>query len=270
MRKSDLENNYRIDENVDMELLELENEVFADFKEYDVEFPSEEEMMSTIEAIRPHVPKRKSFFKPVTDLVKHSGQEIFRISPLFWGANGLLVVISLLAFFTVEHLDPYFTIMILAPLPTIAGVLELMRSKNSGMLELELSLKYSWQELLLARMLVVGGFNVMVNIGLTAVLSFVVADVWFGKMTLYWLTPFTLLTAVSLVIISRFRRLHIVSATLVGWGGIGMVMSQTTLFERLETVPSYVFVLVIVAASIFSLCKMMWIYKRGISYEFNH
>ncbi|WP_404446039.1 hypothetical protein LG307_20600 [Sutcliffiella horikoshii] len=270
MRKKEFDDNFRDDEDFDWDLLELENEVFSSLKEYDVEFPSEEEMMSTIEAIRPHVPKRKSVFEPLAGLVRHAGQEIFRTSPLFWGANGLLVVISLFMFFTVEQLDPYFTIMILAPLPTIAGVLELMRSKNSGMLELELSLKYSWQELLLARILVVGGFNVLMNIGLTMVLSFVVADVWFVKMTLYWLTPFTVLTAVSLVIVSRFRRLHMVTATLVSWVGIGMVMSQTSLFERLETVPLYVFILVIVAASIFSLWKMLWIYKRGISYEFNH
>ncbi|UAL47184.1 ABC transporter permease [Sutcliffiella horikoshii] len=270
MRRNDYEDKFRDDEDFDLELLELENEVFCNLKEYDVEFPSEEEMMSTIESIRPHVPRKQNMFKPLADLVRHSGQEIFRISPLFWGANGLLVLISLVAFFMADELDPYFTIMILAPLPTIAGVLELMRSKNSGMLELELSLKYSWQELLLSRMLVIGGFNVSVNIAFTAVLSFVVADVWFAKMTLYWLTPFTLLMAVSLVIISRFRKFHIVTVTLVSWIGLGMVMSQTTLFERLGDVPSYVIVLVIIAASIFSLCKMMWIYKRGISYELNH
>lgn len=270
MRKNDFENNFRDDEDFDMELLELENEVFGNLKEYDVEFPSEEEMMSTIEAIRPHVPKKRSMFKPLADLVRHSGQEIFRISPLFWGLNGLLVLISLVAFFTVEQLNPYFTIMILAPLPTIAGVLELLRSKNSGMLELELSLKYSWQELLLARMLVVGGFNVLVNIAFTVVLSFVVADVWFAKMTLYWLTPFTVLMAVSLVIVSRFRRFHIVTVAIVSWLGVGMVMSQTKLFEKISGVPLYVFVLVIISASVFSLCKMIWIYKRGISYELNH
>ncbi|WP_404459820.1 hypothetical protein [Sutcliffiella horikoshii] len=270
MRKNEFEDKFREDDDFDWELLELENEVFSSLKEYDVEFPSEDEMMSTIEAIRPHVPKKQRMFKPLVDLVKHSGQEFFRISPLFWGANGLLVLISLIAFFTVEELDPYFTIMILAPLPTIAGVLELMRSKNSGMLELELSLKYSWQELLLSRMVVIGGFNVLVNFAFTMVLSFVVADVWFGKMTLYWLTPFTLLMAVSLVIVSRFRRFHIVTVALVSWIGLGMVMSQTELFERLGEVPLYAFVLVIIAASIFSLCKMMWIYKRGISYELNH
>ncbi|WP_226681910.1 hypothetical protein [Sutcliffiella horikoshii] len=270
MRKNDCEDKIREDDDFDLELLELENEVFGNLKEYDVEFPSEEEMMSTIEAIRPHVPKRTNVFQPLVDLLKHSGQEIFRISPLFWGLNGLLVLVSLVAFFTVEQLDPYFTIMILAPLPTIAGVLELMRSKNSGMLELELSLKYSWQELLLSRMLVIGGFNVLVNIAFTVVLSFVVADVWFAKMTLYWLTPFTILMAVWLLIVSRFRRFHIVTVALVSWVGVGMVMSQTKLFERISDVPLYVFVLVIVAASIFSLGKVMWIYKRGISYELNH
>lgn len=270
MRRNDYEDKFRDDEDFDLELFELENEVFGQLKEYDVEFPSEEEMMSTIEAIRPHVSKKQSMFKPLADLVRHSGQEIFRISPLFWGANGLLVLISLFAFFTVEQLDPYFTIMILAPLPTIAGVMELMRSKNSGMLELELSLKYSWQELLLSRMIVIGGFNVLVNIAFTAVFTFVVADVWFAKMTLYWLTPFTVLMAVSLVIISRFRKFHIVTVALVSWFGIGMVMSQTKLFERLGEIPLYSFVLVIIAASIFSLWKMMWIYKRGISYELNH
>lgn len=164
----------------------------------------------------------------------------------------------------------YFTIMLLAPIPTIVGVLEMMKSKSSGMMELELSLKYSWQELILARMLVVGGFNVGIDLVFMLGISLMMPQVWLGKLLLFWLTPFTVLMAVSLVIVSRFRKLHVVTATLVCWIGLSTVIQETELHQLMVEIPPVVYVAVIAVASVFIIFNMTRIYKRGISYEFNH
>jgi hypothetical protein len=163
VRKREFENNH-LDIDVDKELFELEQEVLIRLDEYDVEFPSESEIMMTVDAIRPYVPTTENIWKTsyehLSTIVKHSVNEVFHISPLFWIANSLLLVISLTAIFSVE-LNPYLAMMFLAPLPTITGLVEVLRSKNNGMAELEMSLKFSWQELIISKMLVVGSFNLL-------------------------------------------------------------------------------------------------------------
>ncbi|MDK7669161.1 hypothetical protein [Cytobacillus oceanisediminis] len=272
MKKREFENNY-VEIDVDKELFELEQEVLIQLDKYDVEFPGESEIMMTVDAIRPFVPVKENIWKTsyehLSVIVKHSAYEVFHFSPIFWITNSLLLVISLIAIFSVE-LNPYLAMLFLAPLPTIAGLVEVLRSKNNGMAELEMSLKFSWQELIISKMLVIGGFNLLINIIFTISISVLYPEIWIWKVTLYWLTPFTVISAVSLVIVSKFRQMHMVTGTLTIWVVISTLVSQTTIIEHIENLPATFYILVTAFASAFSIIKMIQIYKRGISYEFNH
>ncbi|MGF2616365.1 hypothetical protein FZC84_01100 [Rossellomorea vietnamensis] len=268
-----MDNSRRSDSPFDLELEELEKEYGLKLEDYDVECPSEEEMMRTIEAIRPYVPVKenrwRSFAENSSTLLKNSYQEIFYFSRLFWLLNVLFLVLGTLAVFAAEQ-DPYVTMLLLAPLPTITGLFEIMKSKLTGMAELELSFKYSLLEIILSRMLIIGGFNVLINLIATVALSILAQDVWAGKLLLYWMIPFTVVTAISLLIANRLRHMHTVTASLVVWLGAGVVLSNSEVIEKIESVPAGVYVMFIIAASILIIFQAGRLYKRGMNYEFNH
>jgi hypothetical protein len=270
VRKREIENKHV---EIDSEFLELEQEILIQLDEYDVEFPNESEIMMTIDAIRPYVPVKeknwKTSYEHLSSIVKHSADEVFHFSPLFWIANGLLLVISIIAMISIE-LDPYLAMFFLAPVPTITGLVELLRSKNNGMAELEMSLKFNWQELILSKMLVIGASNLLLNIIFTINISVLYPEAWMWKVILYWLIPFTVISAFSVIIVSKFRQMHIVTGTLTIWVLISTIVSQTSIIERIENLPAIFYILMTVFASAFSIIKMFQIYKRGVSYEFNH
>jgi hypothetical protein len=263
--------NYDMDD--DWELAELENELEFIFNQYDVEYPSESEIMMTIDAIRPYVPVKESKWKTVyenlSSIMRQSLWEISYISPLFWISNSLLLLICLAAVFLTEQ-SPYLTMLLLAPIPTITGLFEVLKSMNADMAELEMSFKYNLQEIILSKMVVVGGFNLFVNLIFTCLISFFYHDILIWKLILYWITPFTAITAVSLVVVSRFRHLYAITVGLVTWIIFGGFISQINIIDKVESTSPAVYILVTLISLIAIVVETIRIYKRGVSYEFNH
>ncbi|WP_227938799.1 hypothetical protein [Alkalihalobacillus deserti] len=264
---------FEYDMDYDPELDELEREIGLLLDEYDVEYPSESEMMMTIDAIRPYVPvkesKWKNRFEGMSAIMKQSIIEFFYMSPIFWFSNSLFLLIGLSAVLLSE-INPYVILLLLGPIPTITGLLEVIKRMNAGMAELEVTFKYSLQEIILSKMVVVGGFNLIINLFLTFSTSFFYQDVVIWKLMLYWITPFTVITAISFVIVSRFRHVYAVTAGLAVWIVFGSMISQSKLVERIESIPIVVHILVSLIAAIVVIIQLNRIYKRGVNYELNH
>ncbi|MDM5317267.1 hypothetical protein QUF49_14755 [Fictibacillus sp. b24] len=255
----------------EIEFLELELEDVLD--EYDVEFPTEDEIMMTINAIRPYVPvkenKWSSALQSVVDITKHAYKEVFYMSSLFWIANGLLFLVALSGVLLSE-INPYVMMMTLAPIPTITGLIEVIKSRNEGMAELEMSYKHSFQEILLSKMLVVGSFNLGLNVLLTISLELLSHELMVSKLMLYWLTPFTCVTALSLLLVTRFRKIYAVTVGIVIWLGASTLLAQPLMIKRMESAPVEIFVALIAVAAIVGLFQAANIYKRGVTFEINH
>lgn len=273
MSKRNIDNDeFVIDLDVDQGLEAQVQELGFMLDEYDVEYPSESEMMMTIDAIRPYVPvkenKWKTIYVGMSSIMKQALHEIFYMSPLFWISNILFIIIGLSAVVVSEQ-NLYVILLLLAPIPTITGLLEVLKSLNTGMAELEMSFKYSLQEIILSKMVIVGGFNLLINLFFTGI-SFFYHDILIWKLMLYWITPFTVIMAISFVVVSRFRNVYAVTAGLTVWIVFGSLISQSNLVERIESIPTAIYILVTLIASIVVFTQIKRIYKRGVNYEFNH
>ncbi|MEI5908330.1 hypothetical protein WAK64_14830 [Bacillus spongiae] len=263
---------YEKDEQLTDMVMEEELEEWAELlDEFDVEYPDEAKMMQTIEAIRPFVPVKKSKWRPayesVSALLRQSLHELLYISPLFWGLNSLFMIMGLLAVFISEE-NPYTILMILSPIPTLTGLVEIVKSRYMDMEELEMSFKYNLQEIILSKMVVIGGFNLFINVLLTVIISVFDQEIWMWKLILYWITPFTIITTISLLIVYRFRHVYAITMGLLMWIMFGGFISQFT--EYIEKIPTIVYLLLTLIASILAIFQVTQIYKRGITYEYNH
>ncbi|HET7627080.1 MAG TPA: hypothetical protein VFK44_01715 [Bacillales bacterium] len=233
--------------------------------EYDVEFPSETQITATIDALRPHVPEKKRktyfFYKKMRELLRTSTREFSTIHPLFWAANGLFFALGLVILFA-ENLDPYLTVMFLSPFPLIFGLLEVLKSQSEGMAELEMSLKHSLQEVMLSKMVIVGGYNLLLNVLMTLIVPFFADDIWLWKLILHWMTPFTVFSAIAFAAVGKIKRSAVaVSATVVIWAAVsyGIILSEqaTHWLESIQTIYYAALNMLAVAVFILQFYRMM-------------
>lgn len=255
------------DRDADEELQASEREIGLALDAYDAEYPSESEIAMTIDAIRPYVPRMttewKTTYAGMSSIMKQTLREVLYISPIFWILNAVFLLIGLAAV-VLSDKSPYLVLMMLAPLPTMTGVLEVLKSGNAEMAELEMSYTYSLQEIILSKMAVIGVFNLLVNIITTIGISYLDEGIWIWKLILYWVTPFTVITALSFVLVRRFRHLYAASAGLIVWIGFGAAISQSHLVEKIESIPAICYAGVAVAATLFVILQIRTIYTRGI------
>lgn len=261
---------------LDSELEELEREMAPFLREYHVEYPSDPEIEAAIGTVRSsYVPMKKKrsrlLYEKMLSLLQRSGREFSQISLFFWISNSLFFLLGLIAILA-GPLDPYMTVMFLAPIPLILGLVEILKSRNEGMAELEMTTKHSLQEIMLSKMVIVGSFNLLLNVLVTLILPSFTEGIWLWKLILYWMTPFTVVSAIAFVVASKSRNGYAtMGVTMVIWVAIssGIIISQQINLWLESVHVLYYIALNILAVTVLTL-QIYRFKRRGVSFEFNH
>lgn len=230
----------------DLENLEFEIKPMLDY--YHIEYPSESEIDKTIKTLMTYMPTRKKsnfFIKKIIFLLRNAWREFSHISLFFWISNSLFYVSGLVLIFMWDF-NPYLTVMFLSPIPFILGLIEVFKGREEGMAELEMTLKHSYQEILLSKMVVVSSYNLVLNLFITIILSLSMKDVWTWKLILYWMTPFTVVSLLALVIESKIRNSYTTSSiTMLIWLTITTRLAISTEIQKwIESIHVTYFVLI--------------------------
>lgn len=244
----------------------MNEETVSMLDEFSVDFPSEEEIEKTIMEIHHYVPapKSKAFnLGNIKNLLLLSGKEVMYISHLFWILNlAFLVFGSILTFW--GHSNPYWTLFILSPLPFVTGLIEVFKSRNHGLVELESSFKYTAQQVILSKLFIVGLFNIVLNVGLIAAFAFEL-HIRFNLTALltFWVMPFTLLSAISLVISTKFRSVMSSPMLIAIWFALGLFISgpyqSSTFIKDMGVVAN----LIVIGFSVTLMVMTIRAIKRG-------
>jgi len=182
---------------------------------YTIEFPSEEEIDLTIEVLRQYVPIKNERFTKFCQLISMAAGDITFISKIYWI---FCTVIFLVGYFiSINLINPYITIMALAPLPTILGIVEIFKGRDSGVLEMELSCKISAAQIMISRILVIGIYSIFMNTALSLALYMFRSNIDLWKLSVLWLTPFTLVSGVSLWIAMKIKGDYTVGSIVSIW-----------------------------------------------------
>lgn len=193
----------------------------TELDQYIVEFPNEFEINTTIHSLRQYVPSKQTkithFFQRFSKLINHTKTEVFFMSKAYWFISIILFIIGY--FITILHAyNPIITLIFLAPLPFILGLFEVFKSRNQGLIEMEMACKFSAHEVMLARLLLVSLFNLTLNMLLTLAFSPYIMTTTLLHVTMLWLTPFTLSTAVMLWFSMHVRSTTLSLALIPLWG----------------------------------------------------
>lgn len=253
---------------------EINEKIADELEAFTVDYPSDEEIDQTILTLHKHVPEKnmpmRDFVGKIRELLFLAGKEFFAISALFWTANIILLLFGIIST-TLFNADPYMTLFILTPIPFLTGLLEIFKSRDQGMAELEASFKYSMQQLIFSRMLIVSAFNLILNAILITWL-YAAVDLMFqlSQLFVYWMMPLTMLSALGLLLTTKYKG-TITSPVLVAtWLVTGFLIAQVpdgaNFINQIGLTGSIGIVIASLCTIIFQLRKIQ---RRRISIEFN-
>ncbi len=205
---------------------------------YQIPYPSEDEIMGTIDNLRQYVPsKRKgtaSRYEALKRIMTDTFIMINFMSVSYWVITFVLYAIGYLAVIRF-FLNPYKLSFIFAPMPMILGLIEVFRGREEGVTELELSCKISPQELFIAKILVVGIYTTILNLSLSLILFFQgQADIMLWRITFLWLVPMILIGSITLWFCSKIKGNYSVMLSLLCWSGAAyLFVTNEHLFRNL-------------------------------------
>lgn len=212
----------------------VEDELGRRLRQYRIPYPDEAGIDRTVDVLRAYVPRGKRAQRTgrMRRLLREAAICMDFTGFFFWAATAALYALGLILTLNTP-VGAYQTVLFLAPTPFLLSLLDVFRGREEGVRELELSCRITPQELAVARILVAGGYNVVLNLGLSLALLFLKPAVIFWQITLFWLVPMLLTGGAALLLCSRFRSVYAVPLTLCAWfvcASLIAVLSQTVQF----------------------------------------
>ncbi len=238
---------------------------------FSVDFPPEHVIQSTIDQAVSHVPQpREVAAVPLFErLFGMLSLQTEYVAKWFWLVSAVLFLMGYLITASGGY-NPYKVIFILSPLPFVLGILELFRSVDSGMAQIELTCKTSLPQTLMARLTILGIYNIVLNTAMSVGLSWLVGmDLW--RVVLFWFVPFTWISAVTLYLSTKFRGRTLVPVMGLVWCvSMALAFSNPTVLSFLLSLNDVMFVgfSVLGLALFASQIKLLYVrFKGGLLVE---
>lgn len=214
-----------------MNEIQIDKEIEDYLHSYKVDFPHEEEIDESIQAIMAAIPayenKRAILFRKTKTLALYSWHEMVNFRSVFWILNGLFLLLGAVSIAAFES-DPYIKLFVLAPLPFITGIFEILKSRDEGLMELELTLRYSTKQILTSRLFVVGLYNLIVNFGFSMVSLLFYPELDFMRLLITWTVPYVFITALAFLFALKVRGRFVSGVLLTIWFAVsfGVIQSE--------------------------------------------
>lgn len=255
-----------IDDDKFEDLLEEDLKEIEEFLDsYIVSNVDEAKIEATIDVLREHMPaiERKhkidlsTNIKSSLELVKLN---LLFVSKLYWILSLLLILLGNII--TVKFkLNIYETVILIAPIPILLGIFELVKGRDESAWELELSYKYSLREIILSKIIIIGVFSIAIALIMSTLLLNTYSGINILRMIALWLIPIFLASSVSLIIVSIYRNINSVALCLSIWA-LSIVLVNNIQFKI-----SNIMELIVLAVSFITMiCSLRLFYKQSINF----
>ncbi|MED0758571.1 hypothetical protein P4S93_06710 [Aneurinibacillus thermoaerophilus] len=226
-------------------------QIIANLNKFEVKFPDQNEINSTIETARTQMRirarKKSGLLCRFSRIIWFAFSEISVIRPIYWLTSIALYVAGALFTWLSAMSNPYMMLLALSPTPFMLGLIEVFRGRDERMLELEMSCRYNAISVILSKLFVIGVYNIFINFVCSILFSLMSDSVQMYKITLFWLTPFTLVCGLSLMIAIRLRGGTSVMAMVSIWVSLCMVfLLSPALIDKLLVLDTFFYLMLIV------------------------
>ena len=198
------------------------------FSKYEFKYPGSEEINRTVETVRFHMRMKaghkRGSWERMKRLLRLTASEFIFISPTFWIVSAALYLAGFIMIGLEHDILPEFALFVLSPMPFILGLVEVFRCRDERMLELEMSCTYNAPSIMLSKLCIVGMYSILLNAICSMGLAGAAEQVHLMDITLLWMTPFTVLSGLSLAVAIRLRGSAAVVCMMSIWLGFCMII----------------------------------------------
>lgn len=255
----------QFEELVEADLIDIEN--FLD--SYVVSRVDEEKIDSTIDILKAYMPKEEvqvikyeeTFLEKIKnniDLVKF---QFGLISKAYLIASLLLILVGTITT-TKLSLSVYVSAYIVAPIPILLGIFEIIKGREENVWELELSYKYSLREIVLSRLIIINTLSILMSIIISIALNNTYSQINLFKMISIWLIPIFLVGSISLVITSMYRSINGIALCISIWI-LGAV--SISVYEKMANITNINTLMVLGISVIATVIASKLFYKKSIN-----
>ena len=252
------------------ELLEADLADIEDFLDsYVVSKVDEEKIDSTIDVLKSHMPKEEVQHVKVQEYLLDRIKENISlvkfqfslISKVYFIASLLLILLGTITTIRL-NLSIYLSASIIAPIPILIGIFEIIKGREENVWELELSYKYSLREIVFSRLIIINVVSVLISIMMSLILNNAYSQINLLKMISIWLIPIFLVGSVSLIVTSFYRGINSIALCISIW--ILGVMS-ISVYETIADITHINTFMILGISVIFTLASMKLFYKKSIN-----
>lgn len=252
------------------ELLEADLTDIEDFLDsYVVSKVDEEKIDLTIDVLKSHMPKEEvqhvkvqgyllDRIKENISLVKF---QFSLISKVYFIASLLLILLGTITTIRL-NLSIYLSASIIAPIPILIGVFEIIKGREENVWELELSYKYSLREIVFSRLIIINVVSVLISIVMSLILNNAYTQINLLKMISIWLIPIFLVGSVSLIVTSFYRGINSIALCISIWILGAMSIS---VYETIADITHINTFMILGISVTFTLISMKLFYKKSIN-----
>ena len=177
---------------LDEEFLDIENFLNS----YIVKDVNEENIDLTIDKLRIYMPQNKNenenenvyLYSKVRTSIGLLKMQFKIFNKLYLIASMMLVLCGVIG--TIKlNLNPYLCAYTVSPIPILIGLAEILRGKEENMWELELSYKYSFREILFAKLVIISTTAIALSLVTSLILTGTYSEVSLLKIINICLIP---------------------------------------------------------------------------------
>ncbi|OXX83808.1 hypothetical protein AVM15_08330, partial [Paraclostridium benzoelyticum] len=254
---------------LDEEFLDIENFLNS----YIVKEVDEENVDLTIDKLRNYMPQNKN-----EEIIKNENMNLYSkistsmgllkmqfkiFNKLYLIASIILVLCGVIG--TIKlNLNPYLCAYTVSPIPILIGLAEILRGKEENMWELELSYKYSFREILFAKLVIISTTAIALTLVTSLILTGTYSEVSLLRIINICLIPTCFISLISLILASIYRGMNSIVLSTSIWIVVSNMVDNDTI-NYIVNVKNYKLFLVLILLFVLTMIASKVFYKKSIN-----
>lgn len=255
---------------LDEEFLDIENFLNS----YIVKEVDEENVDLTIDKLRNYMPQNKN-----EEIIKNENMNLYSkvstsmgllkmqfkiFNKLYLIASIILVLCGVIG--TIKlNLNPYLCAYTISPIPILIGLAEILRGKEENMWELELSYKYSFREILFAKLVIISTTAIALTLVTSLILTGTYSEVSLLRIINICLIPTCFISLISLIVASIYRGMNSIVLSTSIWIVVSNMVDKNTI-NYIVNVKNYKLFLVLILLFVLTMIASKLFYKKSINF----
>lgn len=255
---------------LDEEFLDIENFLNS----YIVKEVDEENVDLTIDKLRHYMPQNKN-----EEIIKNENMNLYSkvstsmgllkmqfkiFNKLYLIASIILVLCGVIG--TIKlNLNPYLCAYTVSPIPILIGLAEILRGKEENMWELELSYKYSFREILFAKLVIISTTAIDLTLVTSLILTGTYSEVSLLRIINICLIPTCFISLISLILASIYRGMNSIVLSTSIWMVVSNMVDNHTI-NYIVNVKNYKLFLVLILLFGLTMVASKLFYKKSINF----